>query len=42
MVIHLPGLFEEIKKNEAKGLKGWQDRLMISTRAHLGENGIPS
>ncbi|KAL5463636.1 hypothetical protein EMCRGX_G032551 [Ephydatia muelleri] len=35
VVIHLPGLFDEIKKNEAKGLKGWQDRLMISTRAHL-------
>ena len=36
MVLHLPGLFDEIAKNEAKGLEGWQDRLLISTRAHLG------
>ncbi|XP_065200438.1 adenylosuccinate synthetase [Planococcus citri] len=35
VVIYLPGLFEEIQKNEAKGLKGWQDRLLISDRAHL-------
>ena len=38
MVIHLPGLFEEISKNEGKGLVGWQDRLLISSRAHLGES----
>ena len=36
MVVHLPGLFDEIAKNEAKGLVGWQDRLLVSTRAHLG------
>ncbi|VEN50858.1 unnamed protein product [Callosobruchus maculatus] len=35
VVIHLPGMFEEIEKNEKKGLKGWQDRLIISDRAHL-------
>jgi adenylosuccinate synthase len=31
----LPGLFEELEKNEAKGLKGWQNRLIVSDRAHL-------
>ena len=36
VVVHLPGLFEEIHKNEAKGLSGWQERLLISNRAHLG------
>ena len=36
MVIHLPGLFKEIEKNEVKGLKDWQERLLISNRAHLG------
>ncbi|XP_064404044.1 adenylosuccinate synthetase isozyme 1-like [Halichondria panicea] len=35
MVVHLPGLFEEIEKNEAKGLSGWQDRLVVSSRAHI-------
>ncbi|CAG9789447.1 unnamed protein product [Diatraea saccharalis] len=35
VVIHLPGLFEELKKNELKGMHGWQDRLIISDRAHL-------
>lgn len=35
MVIHLPGLFAEIEKNVEKGLKGWEDRLLISDRAHL-------
>lgn len=35
VVIHLPGLFEEIEKNEAKGLTSWKDRLLISDRAHL-------
>lgn len=34
-MIHLPGLFEELKKNELKGMEGWQDRLIISDRAHL-------
>ena len=32
----MPGLFEEIHKNEDKGLTNWQDRLLISSRAHLG------
>lgn len=35
VVIHLPGLFEEVEKNEAKGLTGWKERLIISDRAHL-------
>ena len=35
VVIHLPGLFAEIEKNEGKGLVGWQKRLKISNRAHL-------
>lgn len=35
MVVHVPGLFEELQINEARGLKGWQDRLIISDRAHL-------
>ncbi|OWR44749.1 adenylosuccinate synthetase [Danaus plexippus plexippus] len=35
VVIHLPGLFEELKKNELKGMEGWQQRLIISDRAHL-------
>uniref|UniRef100_A0A3Q1B364 Adenylosuccinate synthetase isozyme 1 n=1 Tax=Amphiprion ocellaris TaxID=80972 RepID=A0A3Q1B364_AMPOC len=36
VVIHLPGLFEEGDKNEKKGLKGWEKRLIVSDRAHLG------
>lgn len=35
VVVHLPGLFEEAKRSEEKGLKGWMDRLIISDRAHL-------
>lgn len=35
VVIHLPNFFEEIEKNEAKGLTGWAERLVISSRAHL-------
>jgi adenylosuccinate synthase len=35
VVIHIPGLFEEIEKNEKKGLLDWQKRLIISDRAHL-------
>ncbi|XP_072292896.1 adenylosuccinate synthetase isozyme 2 [Eucyclogobius newberryi] len=37
VVIHLPGLFEEAQKNESKGkgLKGWEERLVISDRAHI-------
>jgi len=36
VVIHVPDLFAEIKKNEDKGLVGWEKRLIISSRAHLG------
>ena len=28
-------LFEELEKNEAKGLSGWEERLKISDKAHL-------
>lgn len=35
VVIHLPGLFAEIEKNESKGLKNLQKRLKISNRAHI-------
>nr|CAD7395473.1 unnamed protein product [Timema poppensis] len=35
VVIHLPGLFDELEKNEAKGLANWEDRLLISDRAHI-------
>lgn len=35
VVIHLPGLFEELAKNESKGLHDWQNRLIVSDRAHL-------
>lgn len=35
VVIHLPGLFEEVAKNEAKGLSTWKERLIVSDRAHL-------
>jgi len=35
VVVHLPGLFDEAKRAEEKGLKGWKDRLIISDRAHL-------
>ncbi|XP_033102803.1 adenylosuccinate synthetase-like [Anneissia japonica] len=35
VVIHLPGLFEEGEKAAKKGLVNWQDRLLISNRAHL-------
>lgn len=34
-VVHLPDMLREIAKNEAKGLKGWKNRLIISDRAHL-------
>ncbi|XP_025782101.1 adenylosuccinate synthetase isozyme 2 [Puma concolor] len=38
VVIHLPGLFEEAEKNvqKGKGLEGWEKRLIISDRAHIG------
>ena len=35
VVVHLAQLFEEIEKNEMKGLKSWQNRLLISDRAHI-------
>lgn len=35
VVIHLPGFFEELEKNIAKGLTGWESRLKISDRAHV-------
>lgn len=35
VVAHLPGLLEELKKNEAKGLTDWVHRLRISDRTHL-------
>jgi len=35
VVIHLPGFYEELEKNIAKGLVGWEERLKISDRAHL-------
>lgn len=35
VVIHLPGLFEELAKNESKGLHNWEQRLIVSDRAHL-------
>lgn len=35
-IVHLADLLREIEKNEAKGLKNWQNRLYISDRAHLG------
>ena len=36
VVIYLPGLFDEFKEIEEKGLVGWEKRLIISSRAHLG------
>jgi len=35
VVVHIPGLFDELEKNEAKGLSEWRERLIISDRAHL-------
>jgi len=35
VVVHLAQLFEEIEKNEAKGMTEWQQRLLISDRAHI-------
>uniref|UniRef100_D3TRK8 Adenylosuccinate synthetase n=1 Tax=Glossina morsitans morsitans TaxID=37546 RepID=D3TRK8_GLOMM len=35
VVIHLPSLFEELLKNQAKGLQKIEHRLVISDRAHL-------
>lgn len=33
--MHVPGFFEELEKNIAKGLKGWESRLILSDRAHM-------
>ncbi|CAB3363305.1 Hypothetical predicted protein [Cloeon dipterum] len=35
VVVHLPGMFDELKKCEAKGLENWQSKLFISDKAHL-------
>lgn len=35
VVIHVEQLFDEIEKNEKKGMKNWEERLIISDRAHL-------
>lgn len=35
VVVHLPQMFDEIAKNEAKGLKHWRQNLKISSQAHL-------
>ncbi|XP_047994213.1 adenylosuccinate synthetase [Leguminivora glycinivorella] len=35
VVVHLPGLFEELKKNETKGMRDWEGRLFVSDRAHI-------
>lgn len=36
VVINLPQFFEEIKKNEEKGLACCKGRVFISNRAHIG------
>ncbi|ESO86163.1 hypothetical protein LOTGIDRAFT_220834 [Lottia gigantea] len=35
VVVHVPNLYEEVKKNEKHGLPDWKNRLLISNRAHL-------
>ncbi|CAG2105375.1 unnamed protein product [Medioppia subpectinata] len=35
VVIHLSQFFDEIRKNEGKGLSNWKKRLLVSDRAHL-------
>lgn len=35
VIVHLGQMFEEIQKNEAKGLKDWSKRLLISDRSHI-------
>eukprot|EP00121_Abeoforma_whisleri_P000411 Awhi_evm1s363 len=35
VVLNLPSMFQELQKNVDKGLTGWEDRLIISDRAHL-------
>jgi len=36
-VLDLPELFAEIKEHEGEGLVGCESRLIISSRAHLGQ-----
>lgn len=33
--MHVPGFFDELQKNIEKGLSGWEDRLLVSDRAHI-------
>ena len=35
VVVHLPGFFEELEKNIAKGLTGWESRLKVVTRKDM-------
>lgn len=35
VVINIDGLFEELAKNEAKGLLDWDKRLIVSDRSHI-------
>ncbi|XP_076816792.1 adenylosuccinate synthetase isozyme 1-like [Clavelina lepadiformis] len=35
VVVNIPELFGEAKKNEAKGLTWWRDNLIVSDRAHI-------
>ena len=40
VVVSLSGLFSEVEKNRQKGpgLEGWEKRLIISKRAHIGRS----
>ncbi|KAG8239932.1 hypothetical protein J437_LFUL019525 [Ladona fulva] len=35
VVVHIPGLLDELRQNEKKGLTEWEKRLIISDRSHL-------
>lgn len=35
VVIHIPQFFDELQALEAKGVKDWQGRLLVSDRAHI-------
>ena len=35
-VVHIEQLLEEIQQAEKTGLENWQNRLLISNRAHIG------
>jgi len=39
-VVYLPDLLAETKKLEERGLVGWERRLVISSRAHLGLSSL--